>query len=346
MFRTTLNIYQSSLHAEPQQTILLAPKQPPILLGSAPSCTIQLADGLVEAQHAELRWQAEPERWVLVDLGSQFGTFLRQPEADEETAVSPDEPLALADQATISIGRFWIKVIQVEVDEKAAGSSGENGRGATNTKPQPKTELLQPANNGISGGGNEPPDDAIVAWGREHSHFPNEFRQLGFEQDFSRLVQYLPTLYDVPFVHRFLALFESLLSPLMWTAANVDAYLDPHMTPADFLPWLAGLYGFEFDHTWTEAQRRQLVQALPIIFRLWGTKQALQTTLEIYTGKQVSIIDDATQASHAFKVILNVRETAEHGPAIRRLILSQKPAHTQFEVAFTRDRESVPAQAD
>ena len=52
----------------------------------------------------------------------------------------------------------------------------------------------------------------------------------------------MPALYqDDPFAQSFLSALDTVLAPVVGTLDNLDAYLDPYLTPDDFLVWLGEL---------------------------------------------------------------------------------------------------------
>jgi phage tail-like protein len=103
---------------------------------------------------------------------------------------------------------------------------------------------------------------------------------------------HLPALFEQDdFMGRFLMLFESFWGPISRQIDALPHYLDPALTPARFLPWLASWFDLEFDDTWSEAQRRELLRSIMWLYRRRGTRVALQRYLEIYTGQPVVITE-------------------------------------------------------
>lgn len=61
----------------------------------------------------------------------------------------------------------------------------------------------------------------------------------------SALRQAIPAVYqEDPLFMLLCAAFDELLAPLVTAVDCFDAYLDPQLAPADFLPWLAALVGY------------------------------------------------------------------------------------------------------
>ena len=70
----------------------------------------------------------------------------------------------------------------------------------------------------------------------------------------------LPAIYqDDDFAQRFLAALDQVYAPIWSTLDNFDSYLDPYLTPDDFLAWLAGWVGISLDESWDEDRRRAIV---------------------------------------------------------------------------------------
>lgn len=146
----------------------------------------------------------------------------------------------------------------------------------------------------------------------------------------SSYMQYLPDIYDTSFMHRFLALLESIYAPITWTIENFDLFLHPCTAPADFLPWLANWFDLTFDPSWSETQRRVLLAELHEIHAYRGTRWALERILHIYTGSRPDIDDTSeTLPPFTFSVTLNaLNGVSRH--VVEQLIDQHKPAHTSY----------------
>lgn len=90
------------------------------------------------------------------------------------------------------------------------------------------------------------------------------------------LAMALPSLYQgESFTGRFLSVFDDAIAPLLSTLDSMDAYLDPGLTPPDFLPWLAGWVGIELDENWSDAQQRRLLARAVALLQWRGTRRGL-----------------------------------------------------------------------
>lgn len=101
----------------------------------------------------------------------------------------------------------------------------------------------------------------------------------------ARYLKHLPGIYESDeLMSRLLMLFESFWAPIEQQITNIHYYLDPRMTPARLLPWLASWADWVMDERWSETQQRRLVQALVSLYRRRGTPRGLREMLALYTG--------------------------------------------------------------
>ena len=92
-----------------------------------------------------------------------------------------------------------------------------------------------------------------------------------------RYIKYLPALYqEDELMGRFLMLFESFWEPIVGQIDQMHVYLDPQLTQAELLPWLASWIGLTLDERWPEERRRNLLSSAVTLFRRRGTKRGLQ----------------------------------------------------------------------
>jgi len=154
----------------------------------------------------------------------------------------------------------------------------------------------------------------------------------------SRYLEYLPDIYsssDNRFIRRFLALLESILSPIEWNINNFDLYLQPQAAPLSFLPWLANWFEITFDDSWSEQSRRTLLAEAHRIHDRRGTAWALSRILEIYTGSAPEIDDQNKNLDpFTFNVKFAMREEQANRNVIEQIIDANKPAHTSYTLIF------------
>jgi phage tail-like protein len=109
----------------------------------------------------------------------------------------------------------------------------------------------------------------------------------------SSLLDYLPNIYRSDyFLGRFLLIFQSILDPIEATANNTHHYLDPSLTPAHFLPWLAFWVGIDLEPGMDEAAQRELIRRAVELSRWKGTRRALREELRIRTGGRALIVEN------------------------------------------------------
>ncbi|MFW6720206.1 phage tail protein [Streptomyces sp. MAR4 CNY-716] len=102
----------------------------------------------------------------------------------------------------------------------------------------------------------------------------------------------LPALYaDDDFAQRFTAGLDTVLAPVFATLDNLPAYLDPWVTPADFLAWLASWVGAADDPQWPVALRRRAVHRAVELHRWRGTRRGLTEALHLALGVHADVAD-------------------------------------------------------
>lgn len=106
------------------------------------------------------------------------------------------------------------------------------------------------------------------------------------------LGELLPGVYlEDSLAQRFTEGLDTVLAPVFLTLDCLDAYLDPWLTPVDFLPWLASWVDVELDETWPEDRQRAMVAAAGQLHRDRGTHRGLVEYLKLLTGGEVELIE-------------------------------------------------------
>ena len=167
-----------------------------------------------------------------------------------------------------------------------------------------------------------------------------------------RIAEFLPSVYqeEDPFVLRFTAGLDDVLAPVLSTLDNLDAYVDPHLTPEDFLTWLSGWVGAVVDETTPLALRRAAVAQAAALHRSRGTPDGLRELVELLTGGVVEVADsggaswsptpDATPPGEAnpwVRVRVSVEQASEQTlaamrSAVEAAVAAAKPAHVAHSV--------------
>lgn len=161
----------------------------------------------------------------------------------------------------------------------------------------------------------------------------------------------LPALYqEDDLAQRLLAGLDEALAPIYSTLDNFDAYLDPELTPADFLAWLAGWVGIVLDESWDEARRRAVVANAVELYRMRGTAVGLRGQVEIQSGGAVEIaengatswsVDPGGDLPGSPEPLVVVRVTVPDPKAIDTgrldaLVSAAKPAHVLHRIEIIK----------
>ncbi len=161
----------------------------------------------------------------------------------------------------------------------------------------------------------------------------------------------LPALYqEDDFAQRLLGGLDEVLAPIYSTIDNFDAYLDPDLTPDDFLGWLAGWVGIALDESWDDARRRTIIARAVELYRMRGTAVGLKGQVEIQTGGQVEIaengatswsVDPGGELPGSPEPLVVVRVTVSDPKAIDTgrldaLVSAAKPAHVLHRIEIVK----------
>jgi len=156
------------------------------------------------------------------------------------------------------------------------------------------------------------------------------------------LVRTLPALLQEDgFAQRFTAALDEVLAPVISTLDNLDAYLDPDLTPTDFVGWLAHWIGLALDENWPLERQRRLVARAGELYRWRGTIRGLREHVALYTGEEPEVSDSGgcrwsltprtePPGSPGARVTVKVRlrhPTREDVQRIDALVAAAKPAH-------------------
>jgi phage tail-like protein len=152
----------------------------------------------------------------------------------------------------------------------------------------------------------------------------------------------LPALYqEDDLARRLTAAFDDVLAPAISTIDNLGAYLDPALTPDDFLEWLGGWVAALLDETWPMERRRAFVAQAADLHRRRGTVAGLVDHIRVFTDGDVEIREgggvawSATSgaplpgsAARSLHVRVTVARSAEVDAArLDALVAAAKPAH-------------------
>lgn len=291
--------------------------------------TLTLHATPVEKPPPEERAGPEPSAEAMPDLteeppSQEVSAAGKEIPAEEE---APSEEAPALEKAQVSDEESEAAPLETpqQPTEEAAPKPPLAAERIAPPEPTPARKIASPPSPPAGGAPPVPPKEPI----------PEGLIPPGLGLHSERLLGYLPGIYHTDFMSRFLAIFESTLTPVEWNIDNFDLYLDPGTAPLSYVPWLANWFDLTFDTSWTEAQRRQLLREAHKIYARRGTRWALSRVLEIYTGHEPTIIDtDEDLEPFTFRVILSSDVDQTRRELIERLIDAHKPAHTMYTLEF------------
>lgn len=161
------------------------------------------------------------------------------------------------------------------------------------------------------------------------------------------LGQLLPAVYlEDDFAQRFTAGLDEVLAPVLLTLDCLDSYLDPWLTPDDFLEWLASWVGVELDETWPPARRRALVTRAAWLHARRGTRAGLTEYLRLVTGLDVEVSESGgarwstepgapPPGTYPPRLIVRVRTADPAGvdtARLERAVREARPAGLPYEI--------------
>lgn len=108
------------------------------------------------------------------------------------------------------------------------------------------------------------------------------------------LLDYLPALYAAApeqqaFLDGFLSIVQTTWAHIEREVDTFERYVDPDAVPDAALPWLAAWLDVRLEGTWTPAQNRRLLQAMPGLRRRWGTVDGLRGWVRVYLANLANI---------------------------------------------------------
>ena len=167
-------------------------------------------------------------------------------------------------------------------------------------------------------------------------------------------------------------LFEHMFDSVLVNLDDGWRFYDPHVSPLDFLDWLAGWTAFTVDLDWPDAQKRALIKRAVDLYRVRGTKRGLALFLKLFTGHEPdieentwpfrgfrlegedaaegarvgidSVIMPPVDLAHCFVVTMPIKfedVTPELVIRIHQIIMLEKPAHTHYYLRFHEEKGEV-----
>ncbi|MFE8977710.1 phage tail protein [Streptomyces cyaneofuscatus] len=146
------------------------------------------------------------------------------------------------------------------------------------------------------------------------------------------LVDLLPSVYqEDPFTIRLTAGWDEVIAPLTSTLDCLPAYLDPQLTPEDFLGWLADRLGTQLDEKWPLERKRAVTAHALTGHRVRGTVAGTCERIAMATGGQVELFDSGG--------VVTSRTPGTVFPADR-------PSAVLVRVTVDSDRDAAPVDLE
>jgi phage tail-like protein len=102
----------------------------------------------------------------------------------------------------------------------------------------------------------------------------------------------LPGIYlEDDFVQKLTEGLDAVLAPLLSTLDNLDSYIDPDLTPSDFVTWLSGWVGLLRDPAESVDGRRAMIKEIVEIYRRRGTGHGLRDHIAVAFGVVPELIE-------------------------------------------------------
>ncbi|HEX9060531.1 MAG TPA: phage tail protein, partial [Clostridia bacterium] len=175
-------------------------------------------------------------------------------------------------------------------------------------------------------------------------------------------LDYLPAVYQEDpeskdFLERFLSIFSTIHDEMEENIDNMARNFDADTVEGDFLKWLSGWLSIASDDRWNQNSLRELTKRASEIYKIRGTKRALEEMIRIYTGEKPIIIEyfqyreflkdaDATKNliklygddPYTFSVLVRsacVKETHQK-IAVKKILQEEKPAYTKARLIILK----------
>jgi phage tail-like protein len=165
------------------------------------------------------------------------------------------------------------------------------------------------------------------------------------------IIEQMPAIYqEDSFTVRFTGGLDQVWAPIFNALDCLAAYIDPYLTPVDFLDWLGGWVGVAMEEDWPEERQRELIaRAIPLV-RHRGTIAGLAAEVALYTGGTVEVSDNGStvwsqtpgappggERTPRLAVRVTVDDTSRvNESTLDALVTAAKPAHVIHRVEVRR----------
>jgi phage tail-like protein len=172
------------------------------------------------------------------------------------------------------------------------------------------------------------------------------------------IVESLPALFqEDELTRRLTEALDEVLAPAISTVDNMSAYLDPALTPDDFLEWLGGWVAALLDETWPIERRRAFVAQAADLHRRRGTVSGLMDHVRVFTDGEVAVLENGGTSWSAtsggalpggpgrtLHVRVTVRKASDVDAArLDALVAAAKPAHLGHTVEVVAAGRPAPS---
>ncbi|MDX2161434.1 MAG: FHA domain-containing protein [bacterium] len=153
----------------------------------------------------------------------------------------------------------------------------------------------------------------------------------------SSWLDFLPAIYgDDEFLGRYLLIYESILSPIIWAIDNFDQYLAPEVAPSEWLRWIASWFDLLIIPDLPIERQRAIMAQIGWLFLRRGTRAGLSRLLELYFGIAPEIIENRDEPCHFVVRLPLSQSTTRIGREVaERLIATHKPAFASHTLEIT-----------
>lgn len=170
-------------------------------------------------------------------------------------------------------------------------------------------------------------------------------------------ISYLPEIYQSKdeglFLERFLAIFQTMYEELNQEIKEMPFRIDLDGTSKDFLEWMAKWLDIAECYIWSEEQLRTLLQNAVKLYKIRGTRKAVNEFVKIYCeGEAPYIVEnfkvrnfedrdnknklERLYEDNAYKFYVIVKEKYVHSireyQTLSKIIEEVKPAHMELEL--------------
>jgi phage tail-like protein len=98
-------------------------------------------------------------------------------------------------------------------------------------------------------------------------------------------------LQEDEFAQRLVSAFDVALAPIISTLDDLDAYIDPHVAPDDFVDWVGTWVGVDLPYAWDLPRRREIVAGAVASYQRDGSVKGIRFAVELATNGTVEITD-------------------------------------------------------